>query len=98
MGRHRGGPRSRGEGPTPRPRPRHPVLGWVCTVALLPIFLASITADPAAAAGTGGVSIYAGISLLVGIAAGPDGALWFTSNRNATIGRITTTGTITTYS
>ncbi|MEZ5141771.1 MAG: fibronectin type III domain-containing protein [Acidimicrobiales bacterium] len=32
-----------------------------------------------------------------GITAGPDGALWFTSTANDRIGRITTTGQITTY-
>ena len=34
---------------------------------------------------------------LVGITAGPDGALWFTDNGRDKIGRITTSGTITTY-
>ena len=32
-----------------------------------------------------------------GITAGPDGALWFTNPGNNTIGRITTTGTVTDY-
>jgi sugar lactone lactonase YvrE len=32
------------------------------------------------------------------ITAGPDGALWFTNYANNTIGRITTTGTVTNYS
>src|SRR5205807_1069707 len=32
-----------------------------------------------------------------GIAAGPDGALWFTNSRNSSIGRITTAGTVTNY-
>jgi virginiamycin B lyase len=32
-----------------------------------------------------------------GIAAGPDGALWFTENAGSKIGRITTTGTITEF-
>ena len=32
-----------------------------------------------------------------GIAAGPDGALWFTNHGNNSIGRITTTGTVTNY-
>ena len=31
------------------------------------------------------------------IAAGPDGALWFTNRGNNKIGRITTAGTVTTY-
>jgi virginiamycin B lyase len=33
----------------------------------------------------------------VGIAAGPDGALWFTQSRGRKIGRITTGGAITEY-
>jgi virginiamycin B lyase len=32
-----------------------------------------------------------------GIAAGSDGALWFTNNGNNSIGRITTTGVVTSY-
>jgi streptogramin lyase len=32
-----------------------------------------------------------------GITAGPDGALWFTNAGNNSIGRITTTGTVTNY-
>ena len=31
----------------------------------------------------------------MGIAAGPDGALWFTNDKNNSIGRITTSGTVT---
>ena len=38
-----------------------------------------------------------GISFPYGIAAGPDGALWFTNSGNNTIGRITTTGLVTNY-
>ena len=32
-----------------------------------------------------------------GIAAGPDGALWFTNSGNDSIGRISTAGTVTNY-
>ena len=38
-----------------------------------------------------------GISEPAGIAAGPDGALWFTNSINGTIGRITTGGTVTNF-
>jgi len=38
-----------------------------------------------------------GISGPWGIAAGPDGALWFTNELNNSIGRITTSGTVTNY-
>ena len=38
-----------------------------------------------------------GISNPIGIAVGPDGALWFTNYGNDSIGRITTTGTVTNY-
>ena len=38
-----------------------------------------------------------GIDDPVGIAAGPDGALWFTNYGNNSIGRITTTGAVTNY-
>ena len=53
----------------------------------------------AAAAPVGTVSYYAdpSISDPAGIAAGPDGALWFTNHGNNSIGRITTAGTVTNY-
>ncbi len=38
-----------------------------------------------------------GISNPVGIAAGPDGALWFANYKNNSIGRITTAGAVTNY-
>ncbi len=44
------------------------------------------------------VTLFRGISDPAGIVAGPDGALWFTNNRNNSIGRITTTGAVTIYS
>ena len=39
----------------------------------------------------------AGINYPIGIAAGPDGAMWFTNQGSASIGRITTGGVVTTY-
>ena len=54
-------------------------------------------AEAASASGAGRVTIYAGLSAPAGITAGPDGNLWFTNNGNNTIGRITTTGTVTIY-
>src|SRR5215470_14396240 len=55
----------------------------------------------ASASRAGSVTYYPGTISPEGIAAGPDGALWFTnngSNNNAIgIGRITTTGQITNY-
>jgi virginiamycin B lyase len=67
---------------------------------------AAAGAHPAIAASTAGnITIYSssGIRLSTaayansGIAAGPDGALWFTNPGNNTIGRITTTGQVTSY-
>ena len=48
---------------------------------------------------TGTVTNYTGpgISNPHAIAAGPDGALWFTNQGNNSIGRITTSGTVTNY-
>ena len=52
-----------------------------------------------ASASTPGIGIYTGtgISAPVWIAAGPDGALWFTNYANDSIGRITTAGAVTNY-
>ena len=38
-----------------------------------------------------------GIEVPEGITVGPDGALWFTDSGGDTIGRITTSGTVTSY-
>ena len=48
---------------------------------------------------TGKVTMYTGpgISAPQYIAAGPDGALWFTNDANNSIGRITTSGVVTNY-
>ena len=45
------------------------------------------------------VTYYADASINnpLGITAGPDGALWFTNHFGASVGRITTTGTVTNY-
>jgi streptogramin lyase len=51
----------------------------------------------ASASGVGIVTMYPSISNPRGITAGPDGALWFTNDGNNSIGRITTTGTVSTY-
>src|SRR5580704_14989913 len=59
---------------------------------------AGATGSTRNAGNTGGaVSIYPGINNPGGIAAGPDGALWFTNEGNNTIGRVTTSGTGTGY-
>jgi IPT/TIG domain len=71
----------------------------VSTAALvgLPVLTLGLTAEPAAASRAGTITIFAGISSPYGIAAGPDGALWFTNNFNNSIGSITTAGTVTNY-
>src|SRR5207302_2167281 len=63
----------------------------------LPVLTFGLTVGTAAASGAGRVTIYPGIYLPSGIAAGPDGALWFTNSGNSSIGRITTAGTVTNY-
>src|ERR1700685_1199140 len=58
---------------------------------------ASLIASQARAAGV--VTNYTdpSISSPIGIAAGPDGALWFTNAGNGSIGRITTTGAVSNF-
>ena len=76
---------------------------WLMTFVLVLIvgacLLSGVTATPARAAVPGTVTNYTGtgISGPVGIAAGPDGALWFVNNPNDSIGRISTSGTVTNY-
>ena len=69
--------------------------------ALLPLISVAGSSLPraiTAATAVGQVTIYSGdISNPIGIAAGPDGALWFTNQTNDSIGRITTTGAVTNY-
>lgn len=52
-----------------------------------------------AGAPVGTITYYSGVGVKLpwGIAAGPDGALWFTNQSNNTIGRITTGGAISNY-
>jgi streptogramin lyase len=52
-------------------------------------------ASVASASAAGSVRVYAGLDGPAGITAGPDGAMWFTNTGNSSIGRITTTGTVT---
>ncbi len=69
--------------------------------ALLPVLSvagASPRASAASATVVGQVTTYhMGLGNPVGIAAGPDGALWFTNLYGNSIGRITTSGTVTNY-
>ena len=67
-------------------------------VGLLVLTL-SLTVGTAAASGAGKVTIYTatGIDNPIEIAAGPDGALWFTNHGNNSIGRITTAGVVTNF-
>jgi streptogramin lyase len=55
------------------------------------------TGAASAASGAGSMTIYPSIDGPVSITAGPDGALWFTSFENNSIGRITTTGQVRLY-
>src|SRR5215472_2990009 len=59
-----------------------------------PAIAAVVAVAAPAAAGAGQVTLYPGVSP-VGITAGPDGALWFTSF--SSIGRITTAGRVTRF-
>ncbi len=61
--------------------------------------LALVSGDPGAFAQGGTVTNFTGTGIAnsVAIAAGPDGALWFTNVAGASIGRITTTGTVTNF-
>src|SRR5260370_4327631 len=67
-------------------------------VGLLVLTL-SLTVGTAAASGAGKVTIFTGTGIdnPAAIAAGPDGALWFTNQGNNSIGRITTAGAVTNY-
>jgi virginiamycin B lyase len=75
------------------------VAGLTVLLVGLPALSFSLTVGTAAAWGAGTVANYTGtgISDPYGIAAGPDGALWFTNIGNDSIGRISTTGTVTNY-
>jgi virginiamycin B lyase len=60
----------------------------------------AFTARPAVAASSDRVTMtsFHGFKHPAGIVAGPDGALWFASTSNATIGRVTTDGAFSGYS
>jgi streptogramin lyase len=63
-----------------------------------PAAVAAVLRPAAAmAAGAGKVTLYPGIETSLGITVGPDGALWLTSTNPSSIGRITTSGTISTF-
>src|SRR5437899_1436141 len=73
---------------------------WRRVLALsivLSVFLLSTRTSNAVASGTvGQFTSYGGILSPQGIAAGPDGALWFT-NQDSLIGRVSTSGVVTNY-
>jgi len=56
-----------------------------------------VSPSAASASGSPVVSEYLGIDEPSGMAAGPDGALWFTNSGNNSIGRITTEGKVINY-
>ncbi len=87
-----------------------PRLAAVVLVASASAFTMSLRPQAAGAAGTAGattgaipeqtaehLTTYPGISSPLGIAVGPDGALWFTNTDDNSIGRITTGGINTNY-
>jgi len=63
----------------------------------LPIAVLALTVASAGASGAGVVTLYPGLSVPEGIAAGPHGNLWFANSLN-TIGRITRAGVVTDFS
>lgn len=77
---------------------RHPLRSLV-VLAGVPVLALGLTAGIAVASGAGRATSYTGpgIDYPWGIAAGPDGALWFTNDGNNSIGRISTAGKIITY-
>ena len=70
-----------------------------CVAAMVASCLGVLAASPAGGASPfGTVTVVArGISDPLGIAAGPDGNLWFTSTGNASIGRVTPAGVIANF-
>ncbi len=65
--------------------------------SVLATVLAAASPIPPAFSNTVSNYTATGISYPQGIAAGPDGALWFTNTGNNSIGRITTSGTVSNY-
>jgi virginiamycin B lyase len=72
-------------------------MGAVAVLAGVPLVSLGLAAGGASASAAPTLTIYPGIARPVSIAAGPDGALWFTNHANNTIGRITTTGKVHLY-
>src|SRR3989442_6178486 len=71
--------------------------GWATAVlAVFTVLIASPVVTTAAAS-AGQITMYPGIDSPRGIAVGPDGALWFTNPSNNSIGRITTSGAVTSF-
>src|SRR5262245_25955185 len=70
----------------------------IALVGAVPVLPLGVGVRPAAASGP--ITVYSGVGISspAGIAAGPDGAMWFTNEGNNSIGRITTGGTVTNYS
>jgi len=81
-----------------RPWPvRRRLAGLIAVLAGLWVLPLGIVTGVARSSGGGSVTIYPGIESPAAIAAGPDGALWFTNTFNGSIGRVTTSGKITIY-
>ena len=74
-------------------------LAFSLLLAVASCLLGALIAAPARAATVGTVTNYTGpgIAQPFAIAAGPDGALWFTNQSNNSIGRISTSGAVTNY-
>ena len=88
-----------GPEPTMRRRLLHRLAGPIAVLVGVPVLTLSLAAGVAHASGAGKVTHFTGsaINEPQGIAAGPDGALWFTNAGNNTIGRITAAGKATSY-
>ena len=74
------------------------VAGWILATGGVTA-ASGVGADPTSAPATGAVTFYADPSIVGSgaIAAGPDGALWFTNPGNSSIGRISTAGVVSNY-
>jgi virginiamycin B lyase len=78
--------------------PRSTIRGAGRVVVLLStLALVNTTTTAFASTRSGAVTVISGISAPFGIAAGPDGARWFTDDGNNTIGRVTSAGVVTTF-
>jgi streptogramin lyase len=85
----------------PKPKRHRPLIrrlaGLTAVAVGVPVLTLGLTTGTASASGAGQVTIYAATSRPVGITAGPGGALWFTDQENSSIGRITISGTVKTF-